>query len=180
MCNKIQVVLGYILGIPTIPDMYPTFPGIPTTVYVFSNLTSLKNHVTKLMERTVLDVKATKEKVTRRYCRSQHVELERGVRWYFKMAATTLQWLDLFRTCKWSKVSLVPRLSPHPDKIYVYIFFHQGEGKAWVTGEPGNEARQKLCSYITLSSKNVAMTKMLLFYLHKWTVGMYRMLLRFG
>ena len=66
MCNRIQVVLGYILGIPTIPDMCPTFSGIPTTVYVFSNLASLKNHVTKLMERTVLDVKATKEKVTRR------------------------------------------------------------------------------------------------------------------
>ena len=45
-----------------------------------------------------------------------------------------------------------------------------------LTGEPGNEARLKLCSYITLSRKNVAMTKMLLVYLH----GMYRMLLRFG
>ena len=90
MCNRIQVVLGYILGIPTTLDMYPTFPGIPTTVYVFSNLASLKNHVTKLMVKTVLDVKATKEKVTRRYCCSQHVELERGVWWYYKMATTIL------------------------------------------------------------------------------------------
>lgn len=45
MYNTIQVVLDYILGIPT-TGMYSTLPGIHT-VYVSSSLASLKNHMTK-------------------------------------------------------------------------------------------------------------------------------------
>ena len=129
MCNRIQVVLGYILGIPTIPNMYPTFPGIPTTVYVFSNLASLKNHVTKLMVRTVLDVKATKEKVTRRYCRSQHVKLERGVWWYYKMAATILPDLTCSELINGVKLVSFPGSPLTLTKCEYIYFFIRARGK---------------------------------------------------